>query len=238
MATKGPLVYEGKAKRLYRTDIPNVLWVEYTNQATAFNGVKRDQISGKGELNNQITGTIFDRLREAGIESHYLESLSSTEQLVKEVGIIPLEVVVRNTAAGSICKRLGLKEGTLLPAPIVEFYYKDDDLGDPLINDEHVGLLGLASESEIAEIKDKARAVNAALTQIFGECGIRLIDFKLEFGRDEDGQILLADEVSPDTCRLWDQATNDHLDKDVYRRDIGDLVSVYQVVLDRLSAKS
>lgn len=234
MATKGQLLYEGKAKRLYQTDTPGVLWVQYSDQATAFNGIKKDQIQGKGELNNQITGIIFDRLKDAGIPSHYIESISDTEQLVKEVSIIPLEVVVRNTAAGSICKRLGLEEGTALPAPLVEFYYKDDELGDPIITDDHVRLLNLATDTEIADIKAKALAVDTALTEIFRECGIRLIDFKLEFGRDQDGTVLLADEVSPDTCRLWDAETNDHLDKDVYRRDIGDLVSVYQVVLDRL----
>lgn len=234
MATKGQLLYEGKAKRLYQTDTPGVLWVQYSDQATAFNGIKKDQIQGKGELNNQITGIIFDRLKDAGIPSHYIESISDTEQLVKEVSIIPLEVVVRNTAAGSICKRLGLEEGTALPAPLVEFYYKDDELGDPIITDDHVRLLNLATDTEIADIKAKALAVATALTEIFRECGIRLIDFKLEFGRDQDGTVLLADEVSPDTCRLWDAETNDHLDKDVYRRDIGDLVSVYQVVLDRL----
>lgn len=227
-------MYEGKAKRLYQTDTPGVLWVQYSDQATAFNGIKKDQIQGKGELNNQITGIIFDRLKDAGIPSHYIESISDTEQLVKEVSIIPLEVVVRNTAAGSICKRLGLEEGTALPAPLVEFYYKDDELGDPIITDDHVRLLNLATDTEIADIKAKALAVDTALTEIFRECGIRLIDFKLEFGRDQDGTVLLADEVSPDTCRLWDAETNDHLDKDVYRRDIGDLVSVYQVVLDRL----
>lgn len=234
MATKGQLLYEGKAKRLYQTDTPGVLWVQYSDQATAFNGIKKDQIQGKGELNNQITGIIFDRLKDAGIPSHYIESISDTEQLVKEVSIIPLEVVVRNTAAGSVCKRLGLEEGTALPAPLVEFYYKDDELGDPIITDDHVRLLNLATDTEIADIKAKALAVDTALTEIFRECGIRLIDFKLEFGRDQDGTVLLADEVSPDTCRLWDAETNDHLDKDVYRRDIGDLVSVYQVVLDRL----
>ncbi|WRS29239.1 phosphoribosylaminoimidazolesuccinocarboxamide synthase [Actinomycetaceae bacterium MB13-C1-2] len=234
MAQKGQLLYEGKAKKLYETDSPEVLWVEYCDQATAFNGEKKDQIPGKGKLNNQISGMIFDLLADAGVPSHYLGSLSETEHLAQKVQIIPLEVVVRNVAAGSLCKRLGLMEGTALPDPIVELFYKDDDLGDPLITDEHVKILNLASEAEVAEIKEKALTVNAALTEIFEKCGIRLVDFKLEFGRDAEGNVLLADEVSPDTCRLWDAATDEHLDKDVYRRDIGDLTSVYQVVLARL----
>ncbi|MFZ1381971.1 MAG: phosphoribosylaminoimidazolesuccinocarboxamide synthase [Scrofimicrobium sp.] len=238
MAQKGQLLYEGKAKKLYETDSPGVLWVEYCDQATAFNGEKKDQILGKGKINNQISGMIFDLLADAGIPSHYLGQLSETEQLVQAVEIVPLEVVVRNVAAGSISKRLGIEEGTPLAFPIVEFFYKDDNLGDPLITDEHIRILDLATEAEVAEIKDKALAVNAALTDLFAKCGIRLIDFKLEFGRDSDGNILLADEVSPDTCRLWDAKTNAHLDKDVYRRDIGDLVSVYQVVLARLQELS
>ena len=234
VASKGSLLYEGKAKKLYETDTPGVLWVEYSDQATAFNGLKKDQISGKGVLNNQITGLIFEQLAAAGIPSHYLESLSETEQLVRSVDIVPLEVVVRNVVAGSLSKRLGIEEGTPLEQPLVEFFYKDDELGDPLITDGHIRVLGVATPAELDDIHSKALAVNAALQEIFAGCGITLVDFKLEFGRDADGQILLADEISPDTCRLWDATTGEHLDKDVYRRDIGDLVSVYQVVLARL----
>lgn len=234
MATKGKLRYEGKAKRLYSTQDPQILWVEYLDQATAFNGVKKDQILGKGVLNNQISGLIFQVLAANEIENHFVQQLSETEQLVRSVEIIPLEVVVRNVAAGSISKRLGIDEGVTFPEAVVEFYFKDDDLGDPLINDEHIRLLGVASPEELSEIRRQALRVNTVLQNLFESCAIRLIDFKLEFGRTPDGTVLLADEVSPDTARLWDENTGERLDKDVYRREIGDLVPVYQVVKDRL----
>lgn len=235
---KGNLLYEGKAKKLYTTDQAGVLWVEYLNQATALNGAKKDQIAGKGELNNQITSLIFEKVKAHGIESHFIKKISKTEQLVEEVTIIPLEVVVRNVAAGSFSKRLAIKEGTALNFPIVEFYYKDDALDDPMITDEHVKVLNIATTEEIAVIKELALAVNTALQELFSEIGIRLVDFKIECGKKADGTIILADEISPDTCRLWDQATNDHLDKDIYRRDLGDLVPVYQEVLNRLTTLS
>ncbi len=238
VATKGRLLYEGKAKKLYATENDQVLWVEYLDQATAFNGEKKDQISGKGILNNQISSRIFMALTELGIPNHLIEELSITEQLVKAVEIVPLEVVVRNIAAGSISKRLGIPEGTPFNFPVVEFYYKDDDLGDPLINLDHIRLLELATPEELAEIRRQALVVNTALQELFTSCGIDLVDFKLEFGRDGAGAILLADEISPDTCRLWDKETGEHLDKDVYRRDLGDLVSVYETVLERLEAVS
>lgn len=234
MASQGALLYQGKAKKLYATDDPQILWVDYRDQATAFNGEKKDTIPGKARLNNQITSLFFELLAREGIPSHFVERLSDTEQLVRKVQIVPLEVVVRNVAAGSLSKRLGLEEGTALPRPIVELYYKDDDLGDPLINDEHAAVLELAAPAELETIKSIAFQVNECLQKILADCGIRLIDFKLEFGRDVRGQILLADEISPDTCRFWDAATGEHLDKDVYRRDLGDLVSVYEVVLERL----
>lgn len=234
MVEKGALVYEGKAKRLFTTPDNQTLWVEYLDQATAFNGEKKDQIAGKAVLNNHISSEIFKRLHDIGVPSHFIRQLSDTEQLVRRVQIIPLEVVVRNTAAGSLSKRLGILEGTALAHPIVEFFYKNDDLGDPLITDEHIRLLNIATDAEVRELKEKALIVNDALKSLFEGVGINLIDFKLEFGRTPDGQILLADEVSPDTARLWDQETGAHLDKDVYRRDLGDLVSVYQVVLNRL----
>lgn len=234
MTSQGPLLYEGKAKRLYSTSDEQVLWVEYLDQATAFNGVKKDQIAGKGVLNNQISGLIFQVLEARGVDNHFLRQHSATEQIVKQVEIVPLEVVVRNVAAGSISVRLGIEEGVPLPFPVVEFYYKDDALNDPLINDDHVRLLDIATPEELELIRTEARRVNDVLIELFVGCGIRLVDFKLEFGRTADGTILLADEISPDTCRLWDLETGDHLDKDVYRRDLGDLISVYQVVKARL----
>ncbi len=232
---KKELLYEGKAKKLYKTDEDGVLWVEYLDQATALNGAKKDAVSGKGALNNQITSLIFDRLKDEGIPSHFIEKISKTEQLVKSVSIIPLEVVVRNTAAGSFSKRLAIPEGTSLAFPIVEFYFKEDRLDDPFINDDHVRVLSIATTEEIQEIKALAKRVNDALRTLFQKAEIRLIDFKIEVGRDTDGGILLADEISPDTCRLWDMKTQEHLDKDIYRRDLGDLVPVYQEVLRRLA---
>lgn len=231
---KQDLLYEGKAKKLYTTDDTNVLWVEYLDQATALNGAKKDAVAGKGEMNNQITSLLFQRLKDEGIASHFIQMISKTEQLIKPVEIIPLEVVVRNVAAGSFSKRLNIPEGTPLDFPIVEFYYKNDALDDPFINEDHIKYLKLATCKEINDIKDMAREVDLRLQQIFAEIQIKLIDFKIEIGRDQTGQLLLADEISPDTCRLWDMETNEHLDKDIYRRDLGDLVPVYQEVLNRL----
>ena len=207
------------------------------NQATALNGAKKDQISGKGELNNQITGLIFDFLKSKGITNHYIKQLSETEQLIQNVEIIPLEVVVRNIAAGSFSKRLAIPEGTPLKSPIVEFYYKNDELDDPMVIDAHILTLELATAEELTQLRQKALAVGEALTELFDSIDITLVDFKLEFGRQKDGSILLADEVSPDTCRLWDKQTNEHLDKDIYRRDLGDIIPVYQEVLNRLEKR-
>ncbi|MDR3157351.1 MAG: phosphoribosylaminoimidazolesuccinocarboxamide synthase [Lactobacillales bacterium] len=234
MVKKGELLYEGKAKRLYITDDETVLWVEYLNQATASNGLRKDMIQGKGELNNKITSLIFEALAKCGIRQHFVKKISETEQLIQKVEIIPLEVVLRNIAAGSFSKRLGVKEGKKLSFPIVEFYFKEDSLDDPFINDEHVLVLKIANREEIALLKAEICKVNEVLTELFHKAKIKLIDFKLEFGRLSDGSIILADEISPDTCRLWDLETNEHLDKDVYRREIGDLVSVYKEVLTRL----
>lgn len=238
MTTKGELLYSGKAKRLYRTDDEDILWVEYLDQATAFNGEKKDVIDGKGPLNNRITSLIFELLAAHGIESHFVSQLSSTEQLVRAVRIIPLEVVVRNVAAGSISKRLGLAEGTSLPFPVLEFYYKDDELGDPLINEDHIKVLELASPGQLEQLRSQALGINQVLKGVFAQTGIDLIDFKLEFGILPDGKLILADEISPDTCRLWDRTSGNHLDKDVYRRELGSLVPVYQIVLDRLESLS
>lgn len=214
---KAQLLYEGKAKRLYKTDEQGILWVEYKDSATAFNGEKKEEISGKGRLNNQITSLLFEKLKANGIASHFVKQLSDSEQLVREVSIVPIEVVVRNIVAGSMAKRLGLEEGKEIEKPVVEFYLKDDELGDPLITDDHVAMLELATEQEVAVLKDKARKINEVLIGFFQEIGVDLVDFKIEFGRDENGEILLADEISPDTCRLWDKETKQKLDKDVFR---------------------
>ena len=235
---KGQLLYEGKAKRLYATDTEDVLYVEYKDSATAFNGEKKAEIAGKGVLNNSITSLIFDKLKAAGIESHFIEKLNDNDQLVKKVDIIPIEVVVRNIVAGSLSKRLGIEEGTVLPRTIVEYYYKDDDLGDPIINNEHIDILGIASEEEVQALYEKAQQVNDVMAPFFKEIGVTLVDFKLEFGRDAQGNVLLADEISPDTCRLWDTETNQHLDKDVFRRGLGDLTEVYKIILSRLGGQA
>ena len=232
---KGALLYEGKAKRVYETSDPDLLWIEYKDSATAFDGKKKAEIAGKGRLNNLISSIVFTKLQERGIASHFVRQLSETEQLVKKVEIIPLEVVVRAYAAGSISKRLGIPEGTELPRPIVEFYYKNDALGDPLLTEDHIEILGLASKAEVELLKAKALEVNQVLSELFRQLGIKLVDFKLEFGRDSQGNIVLADEISPDTCRLWDLETGERLDKDVFRRDLGSLTEAYEAILARLS---
>lgn len=234
---KGQLLYEGKAKRLYATDEQGILWVEYKDSATAFNGEKKADIAGKGTLNNKITSLLFEKLKEAGIESHFVKQLSDQEQLVREVSIIPIEVVVRNIVAGSMAKRLGIEEGTQLDRPVVEFYYKDDALGDPIITEDHIQLLGLAAPQEVQELREKALKVNEVLIGFFKEVGVDLVDFKIEFGRDKDGSILLADEISPDTCRLWDSETKQKLDKDVFRRDLGNLTDAYGLILAKLGGQ-
>lgn len=231
---KVELLYQGKAKKLYKTSNNQEVVVEYLDQATALNGVKKTQVAGKGALNNQITALIFEQLSLRGIESHYIKKLSKHEQLVKRIKMLPLEVVVRNVAAGSFTKRLGIAEGTPLAFPIVEFYFKDDTLNDPFINDQHVELLGIADQKEIAEMKKLALKINQVLLELFKAIKIQLVDFKIELGKTPDGSLILADEISPDTCRLWESSTGDHLDKDVYRRDIGDLIPVYEEVLNRL----
>lgn len=231
---KRELLYEGKAKQIYATDNSEIVWVEYKDSATAFNGEKKSEIAGKGQLNNQITSLLFSKLAERNIPSHFIEKLSDREQLVRKVSIIPLEVVVRNTAAGSFSKRTGMEEGQTLKKTLVEFYYKDDELGDPLLTEDHIEELELASKEDVAILKEKAREISTILSTIFKEMGINLIDFKLEFGKTSDGAILLADEISPDTCRLWDATTNEKLDKDVFRRDLGSLTDAYGKILAKL----
>ncbi|MFQ3838642.1 phosphoribosylaminoimidazolesuccinocarboxamide synthase [Staphylococcus pseudoxylosus] len=230
------LLYEGKAKRIFSTGENDVLRVEYKDEVTAGNGAKKDLIEGKGRLNNQITSRIFNYLKENGVKSHFIEQISETEQLVQSVEIIPLEVVVRNIAAGSITKRLGFDKGHEFDEPLVEFFYKNDDLNDPLITEDHIKLLHLAEDNEINTLKEAAKEVNAVLVQLMNEMNLRLVDFKIEFGRTNDGQILLADEISPDTCRIWDKDSDTNFDKDVYREDRGSIIETYQTFLNKLEA--
>lgn len=230
------LVYEGKAKRVFNTDDNNIYRIEYKDEVTAGNGTKKDKMEGKGRLNNLITSYFFERLAQDGVDSHFIERTSDTEQRVKKVTIIPLEVVVRNFAAGSIVKRLGFENGQAFEKPLVEFYYKEDALNDPFISDDHVKLLGLANDEDIAELKRQALIVNETLIKIMDEMNLKLIDFKIEFGKDSEGKILLADEISPDTCRIWDKETNENFDKDVYRNDTGSLIDTYTKFYNKLEA--
>ncbi|MBZ5750882.1 phosphoribosylaminoimidazolesuccinocarboxamide synthase [Metabacillus rhizolycopersici] len=232
------LLYEGKAKRIYKTDEPDILLVSYKDSATAFNGVKKEEITGKGRLNNEITTILFEKLTANNIDNHFVKRLSETEQLVKKVTIIPLEVVVRNVVAGSLSKRIGIEEGVILKQPLVEFYYKDDELGDPLITEDHIELLEVATKEQVETLKTLAKKVNEVLKAHFLTCNIQLIDFKLEFGVTSEGKIILADEVSPDTCRLWDTTTNEKFDKDVFRRNMGSLTEAYEEILTRLGGQS
>lgn len=228
-------LYEGKAKRVYLTDDPALLIVAYKDDATAFNGLKKGTISGKGVINNKMSNLLMQALEKAGIPTHFVRELSDRETLVKKVSIVPLEVIVRNIAAGSFSKRYGAAEGTYFDAPTVEFSYKNDALEDPLLNEHHALALKLASAGEIALIKKYALAVNDYLKAFWAECGITLVDFKLEFGRLSDGSIVLADEISPDTCRLWDTETKEKLDKDRFRRDLGGVEEAYAEVMKRLT---
>jgi len=231
--------YEGKAKILYSTDDPDILRVYYKDDATAFNAQKRAEIAGKGALGCQISSLIFAYLQGQGIPNHFLHRVGDREMLVQAVEIIPLEVVVRNVAAGSLCKRLGIAEGTLLTEPLVEFYLKNDALGDPLLTDAHIALLGVATSMEKQALEHQGLLINRHLQALFGACDLTLVDFKVEFGRDRQGQILLADEIAPDTCRLWDRrvettSRDRSLDKDRFRQDLGGLAEAYQEVWQRL----
>lgn len=228
-------IYTGKAKDIYETEDENVIRSVYKDQATMLNGARKETIAGKGVLNNQISSLIFEKLNAAGVATHFIEQISDTEQLNKKVAIIPLEVVLRNVAAGSFSKRFEVEEGLILDTPIVEFYYKKDELDDPFVNDEHVQFLKIATKEQIAYLKSETRRINELLKDWFYQIGLQLIDFKLEFGFDKDGKIILADEISPDNCRLWD-ADGNHMDKDVFRRNLGSLTDVYQVVLDKLKS--
>ena len=230
---KGTQLYEGKAKKVYLTDDPDVLIVDYKDDATAFNGEKKGTIVGKGAINNRMSNYLFKQLEKEGIPTHLIEELSDRETAVKKVSIVPLEVIVRNVAAGSFSKRLGVPEGTEFTEPTIEFSYKNDELGDPLINEYFARALNLASWDEIETIKKYAFKINEVLKGFFLAAELRLIDFKIEFGRYH-GTIILADEISPDTCRLWDVHTNEKLDKDRFRRDLGNVEEAYQEVMKRI----
>ena len=230
---KRELMYEGKAKKVFKTDDADAVIVSYKDDATAFNGQKKGQIAGKGTVNNKCSNFMFAQLEKHGIETHLIGELSDTDALVKKVEIVPLEVIVRNIAAGSLSKRLGLKEGTPLKCAVLEFCYKDDALGDPLVKDYHIFALGLAEKRELDEIKEKAFKINDFMRAYFKDINIDLVDFKIEFGRFH-GKILLADEISPDTCRFWDATTGAHLDKDLFRRNMGGEADAYQEVMKRL----
>lgn len=233
---KHDLLYSGKAKSVHATDNPQQVIIHYNDDATAGNGAKHDVIENKGILNNQITTIIFNALKSAGIPTHHIETLNDREQLCEKVTIIPLEVITRNVIAGSMAKRLGFAEGSEVDNVIFELCYKDDALNDPLINDDHAVALNAASYDELDVIYDLTDQINQILVALFASCEIRLVDFKIEFGKTADGDIILADEISPDTCRLWDIKTNEKLDKDRFRRDLGGLTNAYEQVLARLQA--
>ena len=227
-------LYEGKAKKVFATDVEGVVIVDYKDDATAFNGEKKGTIVGKGVVNNRMTNHVFRLIEKEGIPTHLVEELSDRETAVKKVEIVPLEVIVRNVAAGSFSKRMGVEEGRRLLCPIVEFSYKNDDLGDPFINDDYALALGLAKKEEIETIRSYTLKINEIMKAYFLNAGMKLIDFKIEFGRLPDGTIILADEVSPDTCRLWDVDTDEKLDKDRFRRDLGHVEEAYNEVFKRL----
>ena len=232
---KQEMMYEGKAKQVYATDDPDRVIIHYKDDATAFNGLKKDSIRNKGVLNNKITTILFNELNRRGIATHWIETLNDRDQLCKKVRIVPLEVIVRNVVAGSMAKKFGIDEGTELKTPVYEICYKNDELGDPMINDTHAVGLGLATREELDQIYEITAQVNEALKEILDQIGIRLIDFKLEFGKDSTGRVLLADEISPDPCRFWEKGTDKKLDKDRFRRDMGDVIGAYEEIYGRLS---
>ena len=231
---KREMLYEGKAKRVYATDRADQLLVSYKDDATAFNGLKKGQIAGKGAINNRMTNFLMKKLEAEGIPTHLVEEVSDTDTIVKRVTIVPLEVIVRNIAAGSLSKRLGLPEGTPMGKTVLEYCYKDDALGDPMVNEYHIAAIGWASDEEMRLIADYALRINDFLRRYLKDLGVDLIDFKLEFGRLQDGTIVLADEISPDTCRFWDSTTGEKLDKDRFRRDLGGVEDAYREMMKRL----
>jgi len=229
------MLYEGKAKQVYATDDKDLIVMHFKDDATAFNGIKKAQIKDKGVLNNEITTIIFNELHKAGIPTHFVEKLNDRDQLCKKVTILPLEVIVRNIVAGSMAKRLGIEEGTHISNTVFELCYKNDALGDPLINEDHAVALKAATYEELKTVKELTLKINEILKKLFASINITLVDFKIEFGKTSDGQIVLADEISPDTCRLWDSTTNAKLDKDRFRRDLGKVIEAYEEILRRLS---
>ena len=233
--TKKEQLYEGKAKKVFSTEEPELLIVSYKDDATAFNGLKKGTIIGKGVINNRMSNLLMKRLEKAGIPTHFVEELSERETLVEKLSIVPLEVIIRNIAAGSFSKRYGVEEGFIFETPTIEFSYKNDALGDPLLNEYHAIAMKLATKEEIDTIKKYAFGVNEQLKSFWAECGVTLVDFKLEFGKRLNGTIVLADEISPDTCRLWDSETGEKLDKDRFRRDLGGVEDAYAEVMKRLT---
>lgn len=231
---KKDLLYEGKAKKVYSTDEPETYIVSYKDDATAFNGLKKGTIVGKGVVNNRMSNFMFRLLEQHGVPTHYVEELNDRETAVKKVSIVPLEVIVRNTAAGSLSKRLGLPEGTPMKTPVLEFSYKNDELGDPMVNDYHILAMELATREELDTIASMSFKINALMIEFFKSVGVDLIDFKLEFGKTSDGKIILADEISPDTCRFWDVNTHEKLDKDRFRRDMGGVEEAYEEMMKRI----
>ena len=230
-------IYEGKAKKVFATDSSDFYIVEYKDDATAFNGLKHGTIEGKGVINNKMSNLMFAMLEKNGVKTHFVEQLSDRETVVKAVKIVPLEIIIRNVAAGSFSKRYGVEEGTALKCPTLEFSLKNDALNDPLINDSHIIALGVATEKELEDIKNLAYKVNDVLKEFFAGIGVKLIDFKIEAGRLPNGEIILADEISPDTCRFWDAKTNEKLDKDRFRRDLGGVEEAYQEIFKRINSK-
>lgn len=230
-------LYEGKAKKVFATDDPNLVIVDYKDDATAFNGLKKGSIAGKGVINNVMSNHMFQLLEKQGVPTHFVEQLSERETLVKKVSIVPLEVIIRNISAGSFAKRFGVEEGIVFDEPTIEFSYKNDDLGDPLMNAYHAVALKAATREEIETIKSMAFKVNEVMKQYFDSLNVILVDFKLEFGKTADGKIVLADEISPDTCRLWDKTTKEELDKDRFRRDLGGVEEAYQEIMKRVMGK-
>ena len=234
---KREMLYEGKAKKVYKTDDENLYIVDYKDDATAFNGKKKGSIAGKGIINNKMSNYIMELMEKEGIPTHFVEELNDRDTVVKKVSIVPLEVIIRNISAGSFAKRYGVEEGIVFAEPTIEFSYKNDDLGDPLINSYHALALGLATKEEIETIKNMAFTINSVLKEYFAKLNVTLVDFKLEFGRLADGTIVLADEISPDTCRFWDSTTGEKLDKDRFRRDLGGVEDAYQEMMRRLTAE-
>lgn len=229
------LLYEGKAKQLFECENNEEIYIHYKNSATAFNGEKKEEFDNKGVLNNSITSFIFEYLSKNGIENHFIRKVNDTDQICKHVTIIPLEVIIRNIVAGSMAKKYGIEEGRVLAKPVFELSYKNDDLGDPLLNEDHAVALEIVTEEELKHIKEQALKINKLLKELFLKANLILVDFKIEFGKTADGKIILSDEISPDTCRLWDKDTMQKLDKDRFRRNLGSVMEAYEEVLRRLS---